>query len=216
MSGLTLLSCVVNMGDASKVIKCARKYGVKGATVALGMGTIHSRLLDFLGINEVRKEIVMMIVENEFASGVIKNVGRDMRFDKPHHGIAFTNSVRECIGSSNIANQATVYSEAGKSMYKIIYAIVDKGRGEDVVDAANEAGARGGTIVHARGSGVHEVQRLFSVEIEPEKDAVFIIAKTALKDKIVESIRTRINIGEPGAGILYVQDVEEVYGLHEG
>ena len=212
---MTLLNCVVNMGDASKVIKCARKYGVKGATVTLGMGTIHSRLLDFLGINEVRKEIVSMIVEEELASDAIKGVGRDMQFEKHHHGIAFTNPVRECVGSRNIANNKTVYNEAGNNMYKVIYTVVDRGRGEDVVDAANKAGAHGGTIIHARGSGVHEVQKLFSVEIEPEKDKVFIIAKTELKDKIVESIKNRINIGEPGAGILFVQDVEEVYGLHE-
>ena len=210
-----MLVCVVNMGDASKVIKSAKKYGVSGATVSLGMGTIHSRVLDFLGINEIQKEIVSMVIEGGPAASTIKGIGEDMRFDKPHHGIAFTVSVLECAGSKKIVNKNSYDSEAVNHMYQIIYTVVDRGRGEEVVEAANKAGARGGTIEHARGSGIHEIQKLFSVEIEPEKDKVFVIAKSELKDKIVNSIMTRLDIGKPGNGILFVQDINEVYGLHE-
>ena len=169
MSGYSLLCCVVNMGDASKVIKHSRKYGVKGGTISLGMGTVHSRLLGFLGIYEVRKEIVYMVVEDELADEAFRGISRDMHFEKHHHGIAFTSSVGEFTGTKNPVAHKTGGSEAKKSVYKIIYVVVDKGKGEDVVDAANKAGARGGTIMNARGAGIHEVQKLFSMEIEPEK-----------------------------------------------
>ena len=99
-------------------------------------------------------------------------------------------------------------------MYKAIYVIVDKGNAEDVIEAANKAGARGGTIVNARGSGFHETHKLFSIEIEPEKDQVIIIAKSELKDAIVETIKTGQKITEPGNGIMFVLDVNEAYGLH--
>ena len=218
MSGYSLLCCVVNMGDASKAIKSSRKYGVKGGTISLGMGTVHSRLLGFLGIYEVRKEIVYMIVEDELADEAFRGVSRDMHFEKPHHGIAFTSSVGEFTGTKNtVLNKTdrTVGSEAKKNVYKIIYVVVDKGKGEDVVDAANKAGARGGTIMNARGAGIHEVQKLFSMEIEPEKEKVFIIAKTEMKDGIVNSIKSHLKLDEPGNGIIFVQDINEVYGLHE-
>ena len=203
------------MGDAAKTLKFAKKYGAKGATISLGTGTVHNRLLDFLGIHEVKKEIVSIVLEDELAAGAIKGVSEDMQFSKPHHGIAFTSSVGEVKGSDSIADKLSINYEAGNSVYKLIYVVVDKGKGEDVIEAANKAGARGGTIEHARGSGIHEVRKLFSVAIEPEKDKVFIIAKSEIKDGIVKSIMDTMNIDAPGNGILFVQDINEVYGLHE-
>ncbi|MCH0466408.1 P-II family nitrogen regulator, partial [Enterococcus faecium] len=38
----------------------------------------------------------------------------------------------------------------------MIVTIVDGGMGEDVIDFSKEAGAAGGTILHGRGSGVHD------------------------------------------------------------
>ena len=65
MAEFVSICCVVNIGDASKVLKTAGKYGVKGGTISIGRGTVNSRFLDFLKINEIRKEIITMIVETE-------------------------------------------------------------------------------------------------------------------------------------------------------
>ena len=35
-------------------------------------------------------------------------------------------------------------------MYKAIFTVVDRGKGENVMDAAKSAGARGGTIINAK------------------------------------------------------------------
>ena len=219
MSEFELICCVVNFGTASKTLKSARKYGVKGAVMFIGRGTVQNRLLDFLGIYEVRKEIVIMIVEKELAAGAIKGISGDMEFNKPHHGIAFSLSVSEFTGKKNTlesSNPSGIISKEviDNNMYKIIYVVVDKGNAEYVIDAANKAGARGGTIINGRGSGIHEVQKLFDIEIEPEKEEVFIITKSDLKDNIVESIRNDLKIDEPGNGIIFVMDVNEAYGLH--
>ena len=228
VTGCALICCVVNMGDAAKVLKSARKYGVDYGMISLGRGTIHNRLLDFLHINEVRKEIVTMLVEDDSAVAALRGIGADMSFHKPHHGIAFMFSVSERIdgkdrvGGNTTVSEGTVVggnttvSEVKDSVYNIIYVVVDKGKAEDVVDAANKAGARGGTIINARGAGTEEVRKVFSVEIEPEKEEVFIITKKDGKDAIVESIRKHTDIDKPGGGILFVLDVNEAYGLHEG
>jgi len=218
MAKFDLIYCVVNFGDASKVLKSAGKYGVKGGTISVGRGTVHSRVLDFLMINEIRKEIVTMLVETELVSEAIKGIGHDMAFDKPNHGIAFSYSLSEVMGSGNDTNvdQNTEIIEVRNSMYKAIYVIVDKGRAEDVVEAAKKAGARGGTIMNARESGIHEKQKLFSIEIEPEREKVFIIATSEMKDAIITAIKEYLEIDETGAGgdIIYIVDVNETYGLH--
>ena len=210
-----LICCVVAKGNASKTMKVARKYGVKGGTISFGRGTVQNRLLDILGIIDVQKEIVTMIVERELATAVLQGLSSELEFERPHHGIAFSLSVSEFIGSKNQIIDNPEIKEVRDSMYNIVYVVVEKGNAEAVIEAGNKAGARGGTIVNARGSGIHEAQRLFSIEIEPEKEEVFIITKSEDKDAIVESIRTDLSIDEPGNGILFVIDVNEVYGLRD-
>jgi nitrogen regulatory protein PII len=79
-------------------------------------------------------------------------------------------------------------------MYQSIYTIVDKGRGEAVVEAATKAGAGGATIVGARGSGIHETGRLFNMDIEPEKEVVIIILKSEIAERVVSSIRDELDM----------------------
>jgi nitrogen regulatory protein PII len=213
MTEFSLIYCVVNYGDASKVIKSARKYGVKSVSISIGRGTAHSRLLEVLALNEIRKEVVTLIIESELVNDAIKGITKDMAFEKPHHGIAFSFSISELISSKGQVG-ATKNKEVESAMYKAIYVIVERGKAEDVIDAANKAGARGGTIMNARGAGIQKAQKLFSVEIEPEQEEVFIIVKNEFKDGIVESISKHIRVDEPGNGIMFVLDVDEAYGLH--
>jgi len=98
-------------------------------------------------------------------------------------------------------------------MYDAIFVVVDKGKAEFVVEAANEAGAKGGTIIHARGAGEYEIENIFSMEIEPEKDIVLIIVKEELTEAVVNSIRDKLDIEKEGAGIIFVQEVDQAYGL---
>lgn len=215
MGEFVLVFCIVNIGDASKVLKIAKKYDIKNGLVSIGKGTLNSRLLTFLKINEERKEIVSMIVEAEVASEAVKGISEEMAFEKPNHGIAFTHPLSLVFDGENKIKKSTKKSEVEKSMYNAIYVIVERGQAEDIIEVANKAGARGGTIVNARGSGIHATQKLFSIEIEPEKEKVLIIVKNEIKDDIIEAVKNYMDIDEPGNGIIFVLDINEVYGLHK-
>ena len=206
MAGFNLICCVVNIGDSAEILKVAAKYGVKDSIISIGRGTVNNRFLKLLQLNEIRKEIVTIIVDASRSADAIKDISKEMMFDKPNHGIAFSYPVSEFTGIEN--NEVKSMSQ-----YKAIYVIVDKGKGEDVIDAAKIGGARGGTIINGRGAGLHETHKFFSVEVEPEKEKVFIIAKDELKDSIIKSIKDTMKIDEPGNGIIFVIDVAEAHGL---
>lgn len=98
--------------------------------------------------------------------------------------------------------------------YDLIITIVNKGRSSDVIDASKEAGAEGGTILHGRGSGVHDTAKLFGIRIEPEKEVILTIVENTKTDIIVESITSKINLNKPSKGVLFVLDVKRVAGMH--
>lgn len=100
-------------------------------------------------------------------------------------------------------------------MYQVILTIVEKGSAEQVIDAAMKAGSHGGSIINARGSGVHETSRLFGLKVEPAKELVLILAASDAVRDIVRQISADLRLDEPGNGIVFVQDLARVRGLYQ-
>ncbi|WP_102347519.1 P-II family nitrogen regulator [Bacillus sp. Marseille-P3661] len=216
MADFELVCIIVNFGMGSKVMQTAKKHGISGGTVLLGKGTIKNRLLEFLALNDVRKEIVLMVSNKQTANEVLEQLNQKFKFSKPNHGIAFTTSVSQVLGTrSCISDRVNEERGANHNMYHAITVIVEKGNAEHVIDAATDAGSKGGTIINARGSGIHETSKVFAMAIEPEKEIVMILSDKESTDDIVASIRTKLKIDEPGNGIILIQEVKKTYGLYE-
>ena len=221
-AGLTLMNFIVHMGDGSKVLKQARSYGILGGTVSIVKGAAGSPLLEFLGLDEVRREMVSLLAEDGLAGAAMTGIGKIMDMRKHDQGIAFSVPLGEFFGGTGKIQekeftgadegQGTVNEEKTK-MNHVIYVVVDKGKAEEVIASAQKAGAKGGTIMNARGAGVQVVRKYFDVDVEPEKEIVFILTPGESKDAIVESVRKDLRIDEPGKGVLFVLDVKETYGV---
>ena len=210
-----LICVIVNFGLGSDVLKLSKQHGVTGGTIFLGKGTVKSAILELLELSESRKEIVLMAAEAAIEDTVLEELNKKLKFSKPNHGIAFTTSIKCIMGITSCG--CKIDNESGgveNPMYNLIMAIVERGKAEAAVEAARDAGARGGTIIHARGSGIHETSKIFSIEIEPEKEIALIISESTLAEKIASSISDRLNINEPGNGVIFIQSINKVYGLY--
>lgn len=95
----------------------------------------------------------------------------------------------------------------------LIVTIVRKGWGSTVLDASVKAGARGGTVLVGRGSGVHEQQKIFGMSIEPEKEIVLTITYADQVDAILGEIVRAAELNDTGRGIAFVLPVERVVGV---
>lgn len=209
-----LVCVIVNDGLGSKLMKSAKCHGFSGGTITFGKGTANNRLLDYLGLSDIRKEIIYLAAEQTTAYQALEKINKEFQFHKPNHGIVFTTSLCGVFGSKNV-NCQNLEDRKGEDnpMYQVITIIVDKGNAEDVVRAAEKAGSKGGTILNGRGSGIHETSKVFAMEIELEKEIVLILSETNRTEAIVSSIRKDLKIDEPGNGIIFVQDVNKTYGI---
>lgn len=209
-----LLVVIVNFGVGSKVLKVAKQYGVAGGTIILGKGTHKKPILEFLELAETRKEIVLMIAPLRVVNPALEGLHDKLKLYKPNHGIAFVIPVIKFMGTGKY-DQTLKMSEGGDVMteYQAIFTIVDKGRGQEVVDAATDKGAKGATIINARGSGIHETSKLFNMEVEPEKEMVLILAKHEIVSEVIEGISNELELDKPGNGVLFVQEVHQTSGI---
>jgi nitrogen regulatory protein PII len=212
---IDLICVIVNFGQGSKILHAVKECGCTGATVLIGKGTINNRFLDFIGLSDQRKEIIYIITERETGRRTLENLNRIFEFEKPNHGIAFTMQINTVINANRCEGESADTNGGAVYMYKLISVIVDRGKAEDVISAATKAGSKGGTIIHGRGSGIHETQKVFNMEIEPEKEIVLILARSEKTEGIVKSINNDMQIEKPGNGIIFVQNVDKTYGLYE-
>ena len=97
--------------------------------------------------------------------------------------------------------------------HEVIFCIVNAGFSDMVMDAAREFGARGGTVIHARGTANVAAEKVFNISIQPEKDIVMILVESEIRDDILHSLYKNVGLQSAGGGIAFSMPVEDVVGL---
>lgn len=96
--------------------------------------------------------------------------------------------------------------------FEVIYAIVNNGFADQAMLAAREAGAKGGTIIRARGSSNIGVDKKYGLTITPEKEILMILAREDIKDTIMQAIYES-TIQDTNKGVIFSLPVEATVGL---
>lgn len=97
--------------------------------------------------------------------------------------------------------------------YEVIFAIVDEGYAEDVMDVAREQGARGGTILNARGVAREEAAAFFGITLNIEKEIVMMVVSKDIKDGILNAIYKEMGMSKKAHGIAFSLPVTDTAGL---
>lgn len=100
--------------------------------------------------------------------------------------------------------------------YEVIICIVNAGYSELVMDAAKEVGARGGTVIHAKGTANKEAEQFFKITIQPDKEMVMILVPENIKDDVLHAIYKSAGLKSEGQGIAFSMAVDKVVGISSG
>ncbi|MBO7573724.1 MAG: P-II family nitrogen regulator [Bacilli bacterium] len=96
---------------------------------------------------------------------------------------------------------------------ELIIAICSVGYSEIAMDAAKEAGARGGTVTHARGTSSQVAEKRFGVYVTPEKEMILIVVSSKIRDKVLNAIYGAVSQGQPGNCIAFSMPVDNTIGI---
>lgn len=97
--------------------------------------------------------------------------------------------------------------------FVMILCIINNGFSETAMDAAKMCGARGGTVIHGRGTASKEAEKFFNISIQPEKEIVMILAKKEIKAAILQGLYNAVGTATPAQGIAFALPVDEVIGI---
>lgn len=101
-----------------------------------------------------------------------------------------------------------------KKAFDLIITVVNKGFSDYVIDTAKKAGASGATIIHGRGTGIHEQDSFFGISIQPEKELVLILVFKEERSKIMAEISKQAHLNESGKGLCFSVPVNDVAGIN--
>lgn len=97
--------------------------------------------------------------------------------------------------------------------HEVIFAIVNSGYSEEAMDVARANGARGGTILHARGVAREKEAAFFGIAIHPEKEIIMIVVEKKIKNDVMNALYREMGMSKKAQGIAFSLPVSDVAGL---
>ncbi len=98
--------------------------------------------------------------------------------------------------------------------FQVIVCIVNNGFADEAMDAARAVGARGGTVMSARGTANLEAEKAFHIQIQPEKEMIMIIVSEDIKEDVMHALYRSVGTHTPAHGIAFAMPVDGVVGVN--
>ena len=189
-----------------------REAGLPMILSAPGRGTAKNEHLAVYGLDETSKTVTT-------SAQLVKAAKRKLFLDIPGNGILLTVPLKSVAGGRTLAYLTNDLKTGGtphmEFNHELIVVILNEGYADLVMDAARAAGAGGGTVLHAKGTGSKRGEKFFGVSLADEKDMVYIIAYADEKAAIMRAINENAGPGTKAGAICFSLPVSSVAGLRE-
>ena len=195
MSSLFLMITITDRRTTDAFLEMYQQHGVNVNLRTVGSGTAVRQTLAALGLEQTEKAVLLAVVTADTWQNVQRDLRRKMRIDVPGTGIAFTVPLSSIGGRRALQflteHQLLQWKEESTlkdTRYELLLVIANQGHTGSIMDAARAAGAGGGTVIHAKGTGMEGAAQFLGVELVNEKELVLIVSRTSRKNAIMKAI----------------------------
>ena len=209
-SAVELVVSVVDISQGEKVLRVYHESHAAVDFVCMAHGTARTEMLDLLGIGETAKVIAACLIDRMGAKALLTRLGRDLQMRYPGRGIAFSVPIRGIgLRWHKLLTQAAIQEEGHcvNKMEKadgleVVAVVMDRGYTNLAMDAARKAGAHGGTVIAARGIAEEQVKSFFGIEIQAEREIVFLVVKSEERQAIMAALMKAVGMNTRSHGLV--------------
>lgn len=227
-----LLTTIVDRSDARRLEDILHEKHVPFHFIFHAMGTASSEMLQAFGLSGTEKAVCICMVPESRAEQLMTAVAERLELTRPGNGIVFVIPVsgisatllgafsEQCPNENR--ERWTIYMEQETEKqhpevhYELVTAIVEFGFSEKVMDAARASGARGGTIINARRSGMEDASKFFGICLQAEKEIVTILIPKRQKKELMQAISKSCGAKTEAHGIVISLPVDACSGIDMG
>ena len=217
MQGVDLFITITDRSRAEQFAAWFRTHGISLVLTALGQGTATTEVLDFLGLEATEKAVLFCVAPR--SPRLVRRAERELWLDVPGQGVLMTVPVNSIGGST--AKEYLLHEQEGEAVmerectHDLIFVIANQGSTDLVMDAAREAGAAGGTVIHAKGTGTELARKFLGVSIATEREILLILTRRETKKAIMKAVTAHAGAQTPAQALVFSLPVESVAGLRE-
>jgi nitrogen regulatory protein PII len=215
-----MMTTIVNRKHFKKYFRLYQDEHLPVMFVTLGAGTASGDILDYLGLESTEKAVMFHVLEESAWENTKKDLRHKLQIDAPGEGIAFVVPLSSIGGrkalqflSGNQDFQKEEESVLKDTVYELIVVIANQGYTELAMDAARSAGAYGGTVIHAKGTGMEQAEKFMGVSLASEKEIIFIVAKKTQKNDIMKAVMEQAGMQSKAKSIVFSLPVTDTAGL---
>lgn len=220
MRDVNLLITITKRSDTEEFIKFYNKNDIAVIYTMVADGTARLRTLNLLGLEQTEKAVHFLIASGEKTRFLFRRLETRMQIDMPDRGVALAIPITSIGGARTMeyylnGQEITERTETDMSAYKyeLILTVLNKGYTDMVMDAARAAGAGGGTVIHAKGTGAKVAKKFFGVTLADEKEIVLIVANSSNKKDIMRAIMKQAGPGTEAHALTVSLPVSETAGF---
>ena len=215
---LSFMLCIVDRRRSEAYVSLCRSLGLPLTLSMLGRGTAMRAHLDLYGLEATQKAVVATVADGQNARRLLREAKRQLYLDIPGNGIMLALPIKSVGGGKTLAyltDNRPLEAQAPPAGFEheLLVMILNEGYIDEVMDAAREAGAAGGTVLHAKGTGARQAQKFFGVSLADEKEVLLIVAKSTEKAGIMRAVIRAHGPDTPAGTITFSLPISEVAGL---
>lgn len=210
-----LLVAFADKGSGKVIVEAARLGGSRGGTRFSARSPLEESGDDGGGLTFGQRDAVIILMWDEAESVVASVVDRMAEGPEQRRGVAVMMDAPKAFTRLGFSFGPAPVDKGGsmKSGFMMIVSITNHGEAESLMHVARKAGARGGTIINARGTGTEDDTKYFGISLVPEKEILIILSEAARTDGILEALGSQPLFSEPGGGIIFATEVERFIPL---
>ena len=220
MGNLYMMTTIVDRKIAGSYAQLYQENDLHVMFLSLGYGTVSNDTMDMLGLESKEKTVVTAIIEEEKWLTVKKQLEKVLKIDAPGGGVAFTVPLSSIGGRKalqflieNDRYEKKEESTLKNTDHDLIVVISELGYTNLIMDAARKAGAYGGTVIHAKGTGMATAEKFMGVSLAQEKELIYIVVKTEQKNPIMQAIMEEAGLNTKAKAICFSLPVTDTAGL---
>lgn len=218
---LRLLLSVTQAEDEHRVVEVLQKNGIPLCFEARAKGTAPSELLDAIGLGGTTRVLTAGLLPRTRVPAVFDAINKALAYHKRGAGIAVTlplTGVQNSILQLTAPEGAEPTDDKEKQVmkehpYALLWISVKAGHGDEAVDAARKAGARGGTVLKGSRCSSETASSFLGISIREEQDLVMIVLPAETKPAVMSALTTACGLNTPAHGVVVSMPVDEVMGL---
>ena len=209
---------IINPEALGALTEICEKLSLPLTVTLHGRGTAMQGMLDLLGIESNEKRVVLTAANEEKTAQLIAAQRRYLHLGVPGHGFVIAIPIKSVGGGKAVAymngdTKNAKYTPAINYDYELIVAISNEGSTDMVMNAARAAGARGGTVLHGKGTGSKDAPKFYNISIADEKEVILIVSTAGQKAGIMRAILEKAWPDSKAGSIVFSIPTTEVAGF---